>query len=83
MTAGRRRYNDDFYCAIDHAKLRSNVYAAEDWPATPRKASPAPRPQERRVAAVKEKPTGPVSIPPQIIVKDPRTLLVHVHEEEV
>jgi len=28
------------------------------------------RPQERRAIAVKEKPTGPVSIPPQIVVKD-------------
>jgi translation initiation factor IF-2 len=33
------------------------------------------RPQERRVAAVKEKPTGPISIPPQIIVKDLADLL--------
>lgn len=42
---------------------------------TARPASPAPRPQERRVTAVKEKPTGPVSIPPQIIVKDLAELL--------
>ena len=28
------------------------------------------RSQERRVAPVKEKPTGPISLPPQIIVKD-------------
>jgi hypothetical protein len=44
MTAGPRRFNDGFYCAIDHARLRSNVCAAEDWPATSRKANPAPRP---------------------------------------
>ncbi|HEU5229712.1 MAG TPA: translation initiation factor IF-2 [Ktedonobacteraceae bacterium] len=31
--------------------------------------------QERRVAATKEKPTGPVSIPPQIMVKDLAELL--------
>jgi translation initiation factor IF-2 len=42
---------------------------------TARPASPAPRPQERRVTAVKEKPTGPVSIPPQIVVKDLAELL--------
>ena len=40
-----------------------------------RPATPAPRPQERRVTAVKEKPTGPISIPPQIIVKDLAELL--------
>jgi translation initiation factor IF-2 len=40
-----------------------------------RPGTPAQRPQERRSAAVKEKPTGPVSIPPQIVVKDLATLL--------
>jgi hypothetical protein len=52
MTAGRRRYSDGFYCAIDHAKLRSNVCAAEDLPATSRKASPAPRPRLVRSIAL-------------------------------
>lgn len=33
------------------------------------------RTHERRVAAVKEKPTGPISIPPQIVVKDLADLL--------
>ena len=33
------------------------------------------RSHERRIAAVKEKPTGPVSIPPQIVVKDLAELL--------
>lgn len=33
------------------------------------------RPAERRSASIKEKPTGPVSIPPQIIVKDLADLL--------
>src|SRR5947209_7196118 len=40
-----------------------------------RPGTPAQRPQERRVVAVKEKPTGPVSIPPQIVVKDLAELL--------
>lgn len=40
-----------------------------------RPGTPAQRPQERRVAAVKEKPTGPISIPPQIVVKDLAELL--------
>jgi hypothetical protein len=44
MTAGRRRYSDSFYCAIYHARLRSNVCAAEDWLATSRKANLAPHP---------------------------------------
>jgi len=35
----------------------------------------ATRTQERRATAVKEKPTGPVTIPPQIIVKDLADLL--------
>ncbi|GAC1389349.1 MAG: translation initiation factor IF-2 [Ktedonobacteraceae bacterium] len=33
------------------------------------------RPQERRVAAVKEKATGPIALPPQIMVKDLADLL--------
>src|SRR5579884_3156913 len=37
--------------------------------------TPAQRTQERRAAAVREKPTGPVSIPPQIVVKDLAELL--------
>lgn len=44
-------------------------------PTTSRPATPAHRPQERRVAQVKEKPTGPISIPPQIVVKDLADLL--------
>ena len=40
-----------------------------------RQSSNAPRTQERRVAPVKEKPTGPITIPPQIIVKDLAELL--------
>ncbi|MFL5627172.1 MAG: translation initiation factor IF-2 [Ktedonobacteraceae bacterium] len=40
-----------------------------------RPGTPAQRPQERRVTAVKEKPTGPISIPPQIVVKDLAELL--------
>ncbi len=36
---------------------------------------PAQRPQERRTAAVKEKVTGPVALPPQIMVKDLADLL--------
>ena len=47
-----------------------------------RPATPAQRPQERRTAAVKEKPTGPVSIPPQIVVKDLATLL-HATPNEI
>jgi translation initiation factor IF-2 len=42
----------------------------------------AQRTQERRAAAVKEKPTGPVSIPPQIVVKDLAELL-HATPNEV
>ena len=40
-----------------------------------RPGTPAQRPQERRIAAVKEKPTGPISIPAQIVVKDLADLL--------
>ncbi len=40
-----------------------------------RPASSPARQQERRVAPVKEKPTGPISLPPQIIVKDLADLL--------
>src|SRR5256884_6702101 len=47
-----------------------------------RPATPAQRSQERRAAAVKEKVTGPVSIPPQIIVKDLAELL-HATPNEV
>jgi len=47
-----------------------------------RPGTPAQRPQERRSAAVKEKPTGPVSIPPQIVVKDLAALL-HATPNEV
>ncbi len=47
-----------------------------------RPATPAHRPPERRVAAVKEKFTGPVSIPPQIVVKDLAELL-HTTPNEI
>ncbi|HEU0000043.1 MAG TPA: translation initiation factor IF-2 [Ktedonobacteraceae bacterium] len=40
-----------------------------------RPTTPAQRPTERRVHAVKEKPTGPVAIPAQIVVKDLADLL--------
>jgi translation initiation factor IF-2 len=40
-----------------------------------RQGSNAPRTQERRVAAVKEKPSGPITIPTQIVVKDLAELL--------
>ncbi len=35
-----------------------------------RPGTPAQRPQERRAPAVKEKVTGPIALPPQIMVKD-------------
>ncbi len=45
-------------------------------PPRPARPTPAQRPPaERRVPVVKEKPTGPVSIPPQVIVKDLADLL--------
>jgi translation initiation factor IF-2 len=47
-----------------------------------RPAGPAHRTQERRAALTKEKPTGPISIPPQIVVKDLADLL-HTTPNEV
>lgn len=47
-----------------------------------RPTTPAQRSQERRTAAVKEKVTGPVSIPPQIVVKDLAELL-HTTPNEI
>ena len=47
-----------------------------------RPATPAQRPAERRVHQVKEKPTGPVSIPAQIVVKDLADLL-HASPNEI
>nr|HET6901717.1 translation initiation factor IF-2 [Ktedonobacteraceae bacterium] len=47
-----------------------------------RSTTPAQRTQERRAAAVKEKPTGPISIPPQIVVKDLAELL-HATPNEI
>jgi translation initiation factor IF-2 len=44
-------------------------------PGNGRPAVPAQRSHERRVTVVKEKPTGPVAIPPQIVVKDLAELL--------
>ncbi len=52
-----------------------NTVGAPRPTSTVRPATSTPRTQERRVTAVKEKPTGPVSIPPQIIVKDLAELL--------
>ena len=40
-----------------------------------RQSSNAPRTQERRVPVVKEKPTGPITIPAQTVVKDLAELL--------
>jgi len=40
-----------------------------------RPGTPTQRPQERRAAAVKEKVTGPIALPPQIMVKDLADLL--------
>ncbi len=40
-----------------------------------RPSTPTQRPQERRAAAVKEKVTGPIALPPQIMVKDLADLL--------
>ncbi len=40
-----------------------------------RSGPPTQRPPERRTPIVKEKPTGPISIPPQIVVKDLAELL--------
>ena len=40
-----------------------------------RSGAPTARPQERRPAAVKEKVTGPIALPPQIMVKDLADLL--------
>jgi len=47
-----------------------------------RPGTPTQRPSERRTNAVKEKPTGPVSIPAQIVVKDLANLL-HATPNEV
>ncbi|QBD82001.1 translation initiation factor IF-2 [Ktedonosporobacter rubrisoli] len=47
-----------------------------------RGGSSAQKTQEKRAAALKEKPTGPVSIPPQIIVKDLAELL-HATPNEI
>ncbi|GAC1303404.1 MAG: translation initiation factor IF-2 [Ktedonobacteraceae bacterium] len=47
-----------------------------------RPGAPVQRPPERRAPVVKEKPTGPVSIPPQIVVKDLAELL-HATPNEV
>jgi translation initiation factor IF-2 len=51
-------------------------------PGTRPAGGPAHRTQERRAAVTKEKPTGPISIPPQIIVKDLADLL-HTTPNEV
>ncbi len=48
-----------------------------------RSGGPGQRSAERRAAAVKEKPTGPVSIPPQIVVKDLADLLQTTSNEVI
>ena len=47
-----------------------------------RPGTPAQRPAERRAPAVKEKPTGPISIPAQVVVKDLADML-HATPNEV
>ena len=60
--------------------------SSQGRPGTARPASrpgtPGQRPQERRGTATKEKPTGPVAIPPQIVVKDMAELL-HATPNEI
>ncbi len=56
------------------AANRPGAHPAANRPGA-RPGTPAQRQQDRRAAAVKEKPTGPVSIPPQIVVKDLADLL--------
>ncbi len=57
-----------------HSRSGGQGYQGQGRP-TSRTGAPTQRPVERRVAAVKEKPTGPISIPPQILVKDLADLL--------
>ncbi len=47
-----------------------------------RRATQVQRPAERRISVVKEKPTGPISIPHQVVVKDLAELL-HATPNEV
>ena len=52
-----------------HTQAGSNKRPAQ------RQSSNAPRTQERRVPVVKERPTGPITIPAQIVIKDLAELL--------
>ncbi len=54
---------------------RPNTQGGQGRRPAQRQSSNAPRTQERRVAAVKEKPTGPITIPAQIVIKDLADLL--------
>ena len=83
-TGGRPNYNSRPGQGSTHAngsRQTSTPHPAHGRTGT-RPGAPAQRPVERRVAAVKEKPTGPVTIPPQIIVKDLADLL-HATPNEV
>lgn len=64
-----------------HTRTGGQGYQGQGRP-TGRPGAPAQRPAERRAPAVKEKPTGPISIPPQILVKDLADLL-HATPNEV
>src|SRR5207247_2100419 len=52
---------------------RPGVHGTRTGGRTP--GTPVRKQPERRVPVVKEKPTGPISIPPQIVVKDLAELL--------
>ncbi len=54
---------------------RTHTQAGSSKRPAQRQSSNAPRTQERRVAVVKERPTGPITIPAQIVVKDLAELL--------
>ncbi len=73
-TAGAPRSTAGSPARSGSGRPNSPGHPAPARPGT-RPGTPTQRPQERRVAAVKEKPTGPISIPPQIVVKDLAELL--------
>ncbi len=58
----------------NRAVLEVERVQVEDRPGG-RSATPAQKTHERRAPVVKEKPTGPISLPPQIMVKDLAELL--------
>jgi translation initiation factor IF-2 len=64
------------------ARPGTQGHPAAARPSTPRPTTPAQRPQDRRASAAKTKPTGPISIPPQIVVKDLAELL-HATPNEI